>query len=237
MPRDRTTRLLDEFSAVTDAAPRPASPAERIVMQHRFPVATLSAASLVIVAVAVAAVVLARPGPAPVAGSSPAASAASAASAVAGPSESAASAASIAPSRPTTGPCDVTVLAARIVLWEGAAGQRIATVRLTNNGPVACLVDDLARPQLVGGDGAILIDGTAAVPTKHLLVEPGGTLNTLVAAGNDCKPAPVAPVSVAFVFADGRRLVADPASPTDATVPPCNGAGQPATISMHPWAP
>jgi hypothetical protein len=31
--------------------------------------------------------------------------------------------------------------------------------------------------------------------------------------------------------------VAAPVSPTDTTVPPCNGAGSAASISMHPWAP
>jgi hypothetical protein len=30
--------------------------------------------------------------------------------------------------------------------------------------------------------------------------------------------------------------VASPFSPTDATVPPCNGPGSPASIAMHPWA-
>ena len=40
MPRDRVSRLLDEFSAVTNAAPRPESPARRMIMRNRFPVAT-----------------------------------------------------------------------------------------------------------------------------------------------------------------------------------------------------
>ena len=47
MPEDRASRVLDEFSAVTDAAPRPDT--RRITMRNRFPVATLSAASLIVV--------------------------------------------------------------------------------------------------------------------------------------------------------------------------------------------
>ena len=39
-----------------------------------------------------------------------------------------------------------------------------------------------------------------------------------------------------IVLSNGDRLVAEPVSPTDATVPPCNGPSQPATISMHKWA-
>ena len=75
MPRDRVSRLLDEFSAVTNAAPLPESPARRIVMTNRLPLGTLTGASLVIVAVAIAAIVFGRPGPVPTAGASPSAAA------------------------------------------------------------------------------------------------------------------------------------------------------------------
>lgn len=225
MPRDRASRVLDEFSAVTSAAPRPDSPAERIVMRSRFPVATLSMASLVVVAVAVAAIVLGRSGPSPAAGSSPA------------PSTVPSAPVSVASAESTIGPCVPTELSARVTLWEGAAGQRIADVELTNRGTTDCLLDALARPQLVGGDGGVLIDGKNPSTSGQLTVAPGALLKSLVAAGNYCKSAPIPPVSVAFVFADGRRLVADPVSPADVTLPPCNGAGVPATISMHAWAP
>jgi hypothetical protein len=82
----------------------------------------------------------------------------------------------------------------------------------------------------------VRIDGKRPSSTDHLTVAPGAVLTTLVSASNDCKPNPVPPVSVAFVFADGRKLVAEAVSPTDTTTPPCNGAGSPATIDMHPWA-
>ena len=75
-----------------------------------------------------------------------------------------------------------------------------------------------------------------AHPVSAKTVAPGEVLSTLVSASNDCKPAPVPPVRVAFVFSDGSRLVADAVSPTDTTTPPCNGAGSPAEIDMHPWA-
>ena len=45
------------------------------------------------------------------------------------------------------------------------------------------------------------------------------------------------PVSVAFVLTGGGRIVATPFSPTDATLPPCNGApGSAGDIEMQPWA-
>lgn len=227
MPRDRVSRLLDEFSAVTNAAPRPESPARRMVMRNRLPAATLTGASLIVVTVAVAAIVFGRSGPNPVVGSSPSVS-----SAASLPS----TAVSTASPGSSIGPCDPADLAARITLWEGAAGQRIAHVQLTNLGTTPCLLEQLARPQLVNGDGGVLIDGRSPASGDQVTVAPGAILNTLVEAGNYCKAAPPPPVSVAFVFRDGGRVVAQPVDPADATLPPCLGSTQPATIDMHPWA-
>lgn len=246
MPKDRVNQLLDEFTAVTNAAPRPVSPARRSTMQQRIPVATLTAATLVIVVVALGAIVLGRSGPPSFVGAppsiqsptSPPASAVAVASQLPVASHAPVASATPRPSpRPTVGPCDPASLTARITAWEGAAGSRIADVTLTNTGTTACRLETLDRPQLVAGDGSVIIDGKKPSSTAHLTVAPGAVLTTLVSASNDCKPAPIPPVSVAFVFSDGKRLVADPFSPTDTTTPPCNGAGSPATIDMHPWAP
>jgi hypothetical protein len=138
----------------------------------------------------------------------------------------------------TAAPCGNATLEARITLWEGAAGHRIAHVELTNTGSEACVIQATLRPQLVDGNRSVLIDG--AVPAgsdPFLTLAPGKTLKTLVQDGNYCGPAPVAPVSVAFVLADGSHVLAAPVSPTDATVPPCLGSGSKADIEMQPWAP
>ena len=213
-------------------------------MRNRLPVATLTGATLVIVAVAVAAIVLGRPGPSSTVGSSPSTAAASPAPSAPAPSAPASVTAVVSPpataaptARPTIGPCDPASLTARIKSWEGAAGSRIATVELTNRGTASCVLDALDRPQLLGGDGSVRIDGQSPATTDQLTLKAGAVVTTLVEASNDCKPAPVPPITLAFVFADGQRLVAEPLSPTDTTDPPCNGAGSPGTIDMHPWAP
>ena len=216
-------------------------------MRNRMPVATLTGATLVIVAVAVAAIVLGRPGPSDIVGSSPSTPAASqmpsapaSVTAVASPSAPPVATPAVTPapsSGPKVGPCDPAPLAARIKSWEGAAGSRIATVELTNRGTASCLLEATDRPQLLDGAGTVRIDGQSPATTTHLTLAPGAVVTTLVEASNDCKPEPVPPIRIAFVFSDGRRLVAEPVSPTDTTDPPCNGAGSPATIDMHPWAP
>jgi hypothetical protein len=231
MKPDRPDAILEEWAAVSSSARRPAAPPVGVTRRSGLPLATLSGAVAIVAVVALAGFVLGRPGPGDVAGLSPSAPASTPPAASPGGTSPA----------PSIGPvpalCDAVSLTARITLWEGAAGQRIAHVQLTNRGETACLVDDIARPQLVDASGAILIDGDPPASGAQLVVAPGGALETLVSAGNDCGPTPVAPVTLAFILGDGERLVAEPVSPTDATVPPCLGSSQPGTISMHRWAP
>ncbi len=107
---------------------------------------------------------------------------------------------------------------------------------MTNAGTATCTLRAIARPQLVDGKGSVLIDGVAPTSQAIVSVAPGDVVKTLVSDSNYCGPAPAAPVSVAFVLSNGGRVVATPISPTDTTVPPCNGAGSGSSISMHPWA-
>src|SRR4051794_7905050 len=135
------------------------------------------------------------------------------------------------------GPCAASNLAARITSpWGGAAGNRIADVELTNSGTQACTLRAVERPQLVDATGSVLIDGSAPKSSTVVTIAPGDVVTTQVSDTNYCGPAPSPPVTVAFVLSAGDRIVATPFSPTDATVPPCNGPGSPSSISMHPWA-
>ena len=138
---------------------------------------------------------------------------------------------------PTLALCASSDLRARITMWEGAAGSRIAHVDLTNDGSTRCRVETLDKPQLLGGNKAILIDGVPPTSAATIKLNAGSTVTTLVQATNYCGADPVAPVTVAFVRSDGSRVVAAPESATDTTVPPCNGPGQPGQIDMHAWAP
>ena len=136
--------------------------------------------------------------------------------------------------------CDPGNLYAEIESWNAGAGHRTATVQLTNIGTAACKIPNLAKPQLVGGDGTVLINGTTPSGTTNLTLNPNDIVSTMVQDANYCGATPTAPVTVAFVFPTGQggRVVANPVSPDDVDgVPPCNGATQPADIEMHPFAP
>ena len=139
---------------------------------------------------------------------------------------------------PTTAACTASGLAARIASWDAGAGHRTAHVELTNSGSTACTINALARAQLVNGNGSVLINGAAAAASPSLTLAAGAVVKTLVQDDNYCGPAPTAPVTVAFVFGNGARIVAAPVSPTDLDgVPPCFGSTGAAVIEMQPWAP
>ena len=255
MDRSPVDRILEEWNAVTDQARRPDSPPRRASVRGGIAGAGLAGASLLVVGVLIAVVWLGRPGngPAGDVGGRPSAEASAIATPLPTPSPSPTPAATPSASptatpspTPTASPtplhtiasCEAANLAARITLWEGAAGSRIADVEVTSNAPSACTMRALDRPQLVDGKGSVLINGTNPGASATLTIAPGGVLKTLVRASNYCGPNPVAPTSVAFVIGNGGRFVAAPVSPTDATVPPCNGdPGSSGTVEMQPWAP
>ena len=131
------------------------------------------------------------------------------------------------------GTCAAADLNAEITSWEGAAGSRIATVVMSYDGPATCAIPSTTNVQLIDGAGNVLIDANESeVPVLDAVL---GQLTTMVRTSNYCGSDPVAPVTIAFVSDSGGRVVATPLSPIDATVPPCNGPGQPATIEMQSW--
>jgi len=120
--------------------------------------------------------------------------------------------------------------------WEGAAGQRIATITLTNREDGDCVLGEFERVQFVDAGNQPLIDGPAAPGV--VTVPAHSSVSTLVEIGNYCGPAPEQPVGIMFVNARGGiLLIGSPESAADMSVPPCNGPNAPATIQMQPWAP
>lgn len=135
----------------------------------------------------------------------------------------------------TSADCDTTKLAARITLWEGAAGSRIAHVQLSNNGSSPCTIPSVSRVRLVDGAATELIVGAPPSGSGTITIPAGGTATTLVEASNYCGPTPVPGGGIGFDI-DGVDTVFASGPATDMSVPPCNGPGQPGSIQMQPWS-
>jgi hypothetical protein len=135
--------------------------------------------------------------------------------------------------------CAAGNLSARIASWQGAAGSRIADVRIVNTSFAPCLLRSYQRVRLVSAHGTVMINGAAAsaAGVTHVLA-PLGFLRTEVSDTNYCGPAFAKPATLVFILPGTLgRIVAMPVSATDTGgVPPCNGApGSAGHISMHAW--
>jgi len=136
--------------------------------------------------------------------------------------------------------CSGSQLSARITMWEGAAGSRIAHVRLYNTSFTNCYVRNFPQVRLVSATGHTLIAGHAASTTGAThTIHPLHYLTSLVSASNYCGGSFTAPVTLTFTLANNHgHVVAIPLRTTDTSgVPPCNGSpGSAGHISMHAWS-
>jgi hypothetical protein len=136
--------------------------------------------------------------------------------------------------------CDSTELSGRIISWDGAAGSRIATVSLANDGPKACRLADYELALVDGGGrGTALIIGPAIHP--DLVIAGGAAVHTLIEASNFCPARPYTPTEPVSLRLDAVAdsagdIVLAPAEDSMSGVPPCNGlAGSSGSISQQPW--
>lgn len=261
MDRDPVKRLLDDWASVARAARQPErAPRRRSAGAARSTVGLLGAAAAAVAIVIAVGWLGGRIAPGAVgastAPSAPDVAAASATpSAVASPTGSPSAGPTTVPSpspseatpTPTPSPlpavtaCAPGDLAARITAWEGAAGSRIASVEVMNGSAASCSLPSTARPALIDGHRAVLAQGRVtngsggSIDVGSIEIAPGGTVTTVVSVSNVCGAPPAPPVTVAFDLGSGA-LIATPLTSSDATVPPCNGPGQPAVIEMQPWA-
>ena len=129
--------------------------------------------------------------------------------------------------------CD---LQAAITAWEGAAGSRIASIQLTNAGPLACSIPALPSARLIDGTGRVLAQIVNPDTGDTIALAAGDVARTDASVSNVCGAPPKPPVTIQLDLGSQGVVTARPLDPTDATVPPCNGPTQPSEMSIHPWS-
>jgi hypothetical protein len=137
---------------------------------------------------------------------------------------------------PSPAPSDECDLQAAITAWEGAAGSRIATIQLMNTGPLGCSIPTLPSARLIDASGRVLAQVVNPDTGDRIELAVGDIASTAASVANVCGQPPKAPITIQLDLGAKGVVTARPFSPTDATVPPCNGPTQPSDMSIHPWS-
>ena len=170
------------------------------------------------------------PSPTPSASATPSAAATASAAAPATASSTASATA------PGGGACTPDDLALTGGSWGAAAGSRGAEVSVENRGSAACTLPAAPSVALLDAAGTAIIESPPPTDEPGPTLEPGGVTTFAILFSNWCDEGTALPLRV--VLRSGSAGIPIPG--LDMTVddlPPCNGPGQPASLSANPWQP
>jgi len=134
------------------------------------------------------------------------------------------------------GPCAPDDLALTGGAWGAAAGSRGAEVSVENRGSAACTLPAGPSVALLDAAGTAIIESQPSADEPGPTLEPGSVTTFTILFSNWCQEGMALPLHVVLRSGDagipipGLDMAAD-------DLPPCNGPGQPATLSANPWQP
>lgn len=160
------------------------------------------------------------------------------------PSPSVAASASPSPSPSSAAPtiepivaCTSTDIRATGGPWGGAAGSRGSDIVVQNVGTVPCLLPAGATVAIVDQAGTVLLSNTPVPPGTGPAIAPAGTVGFSLVMSNWCETPVGLPFHVQLALATDAVTIEALAVTTADDLPPCNGPGQPATLSTTDWQP
>jgi hypothetical protein len=149
------------------------------------------------------------------------------------PSPAAPSAASSAGAGGACSPGDLALTAGG---WSAAAGSRGADVSVENRGAAACTLPAGPSVAIVDDGSNVLLESEPASAEPGPSIEPGGVATFTVLFSNWCEERAALPLHV-LLQADGAGIDVPGLEMSADDLPPCNGPGQPASLSANPWEP
>jgi len=140
------------------------------------------------------------------------------------------------PSAAGGGACSPDDLALTGGSWGAAAGSRGAEVSVENRGSAACTLPAGPSVAILDAAGTTIIESQPPADEPGPMLEPGSVTTFTILFSNWCQEGTALPLHV--VLRSGDTGIAIPGLDMTADdVPPCNGPGQPATLSANPWQP
>lgn len=119
--------------------------------------------------------------------------------------------------------------------WGGAAGSRGSDVAVVNRGSAACLLPAGPTIALVDQAGTVLLANTPPKVGAGPAIEPGGTIGFSLVIGNWCNQQVSLPLHFSLALAGDAVDIGALMVATIDDLPPCNGPGQPASLSATDW--
>jgi uncharacterized protein DUF4232 len=143
---------------------------------------------------------------------------------------------SVLPSGPVTAAsCTTADVQATGGPWGGAAGSRGADVSVSLKGATRCVFP--ARPvvAILDAHGVVVVQASPVVASSQPPLAAGSPASFSILFSNWCAPGPKLPFRAVLVVAGDTVEIAGLSLTTVDALPPCNGPGQPATISATDW--
>jgi hypothetical protein len=133
------------------------------------------------------------------------------------------------------GPCSTVDVKASGGPWGGAAGSRGADVAVTVTGTGSCRLPPRPVVALVDATRTVVLQTKPVVAAGERTLAPGGPASFSILFSNWCEPAPKLPLRPVLVLDSGLVEISGLALATVDALPPCNGPGQPASLSATDW--
>jgi hypothetical protein len=143
---------------------------------------------------------------------------------------------SVAPSGPVTPTgCTAADLQASGGPWGGAAGSRGADVSVALKGAASCLLPPRPVVAILDATGVVVVQAAPVVASSQPPLAAGAPASFSILFGNWCAPGPKLPFRPVMVVDGATVEIAGLSLTTTDALPPCNGPGQPASISATDW--
>jgi uncharacterized protein DUF4232 len=119
--------------------------------------------------------------------------------------------------------------------WGGAAGSRGADVTVAVKGTTACLLPPRPVVAIIDATGAVVLQAKPVVAVSQPPLAVGRSASFSMMFSNWCDPAPKLPLRPVLVVGSGEVEIGGLSLTTADALPPCNGPGQPASLSATDW--
>jgi hypothetical protein len=143
---------------------------------------------------------------------------------------------SAAPSASTEAACAAADIRATGGPWGGAAGSRGSDIVVENHGSAECLLPAGPSVAIVDDGGSVLLTSPAKAGSGPS-VGPAGTIRFSLLFGNWCEQDARLPLHFRLALASDAIDIGNLLASSADDLPPCNGPGQPASLSATDWQP